>query len=123
MILLAGFEPFGGLSRNPSGDLARALDGGEVTGVVLPVDYARIEPRLAELLSGEWDVVLLMGVAVGRPRISLERVAINHRDAERTDNTGAAPERAEIVPGGYRCCFVITGCQTVYYQAAGDSDR
>ena len=101
MLLLTGFEPFGGLARNPSGDLARLLGDREgVRGEVLPVDYARIRGCLEELLAEPWDAVVLLGVAVGRPLITLERVAINFRDPERPDNTGYCPETPEIIPGG-----------------------
>ena len=119
MILLTGFEPFGGLSRNPSGDLALALDGRDVSGVVLPVDYARIGPALAGLLPGDWDAVVLMGVAVGRPRISLERVAINHRDPERTDNAGVVPEQSELVAGGREAYFSTLPLETLRDDLAG----
>ena len=100
MILLTGFEPFGGLSRNPTGDLARDLDGPGVRGEVLPVDHTRIGPVLADLLAAEWDAVVLTGVAIGRARVSLERVAINFRDRKRADNTGAAPDAEALVLDG-----------------------
>lgn len=46
-VLLTGFEPFGPWTRNPSGELARRLDGRvvggcRVTGRVLPVKFAEI---------------------------------------------------------------------------------
>ncbi len=83
MILLTGFEPFGGLARNPSADVALALAGRNVEAAVLPVDYERVGPALDELLARPWDAIVLMGVAIGRAAISLERVAINHRDGAR----------------------------------------
>ncbi len=100
MILLTGFEPFGGLVRNPSADVAMALAGRNVEAAVLPVDYERVGPALDELLARHWDAIVLMGVAIGRGAISLERVAINHRDGTRPDNTGRAPPEPAVVPGG-----------------------
>lgn len=100
MILVTGFDPFGGLARNPTGEIARALGG-----AVLPVDYARVGPVLEPLLARDWGGVLLLGLAVGRPRISLERVAVNFRDALRPDNAGKVPERSEVVPGGPAAYF------------------
>jgi pyroglutamyl-peptidase len=101
VLLLTGFEPFGGLARNPSGDIARRLGDREgVRGAVLPVDYGRIRGGLEEWLGEPWDAVVLMGVAVGRPALSLERVAINFRDAERPDNAGYLPETPALVEGG-----------------------
>jgi pyroglutamyl-peptidase len=110
-ILLTGFEPFGGLQRNPSGDLARALDGARVagatiTGAVLPVDYAQVGPALDRLLAADaWGAVVLTGVAVGRAQLSLERVAINHREVGRSDNSGKVPESPALVPGGPAAYF------------------
>ncbi len=100
MILVTGFEPFGGLARNPTGEIASALGG-----AVLPMNYARVGPALDALLARGPRALLLLGLAVGRPRISLERVAINFRDAVRPDNAGAVPDRSEIVPGGPAAYF------------------
>lgn len=100
MILVTGFEPFGGLVRNPSAEVARAVQGEDVRAAVLPVDYQRVGPRLRELLAEPPAAVLLMGVAIGRPHVSLERVAINHRDPDRGDNTGRRPDGSAVVEGG-----------------------
>ncbi len=100
MYLVTGFEPFGGLSRNPSGEVAQALAGPNVAASVLPVDWDRIGPALDDLLAQEWEGVVLTGVAIGRSVISLERVAINHRDGRRADNRGAAPPDPSVVAGG-----------------------
>ena len=105
MILLTGFEAFGGLRRNPSGDLAKVLAGPDVEAAVLPVDYAAVGPALLPLLERPWQAVVLMGVAVGRPALSLERVAINHRDPTRPDNAGFLPEETAVVPGGPAAYF------------------
>ncbi len=71
MILVTGFEPFGGLERNPSAEVALALAGDAVEAAVLPVDYDGIVPVLDELLASSWDAVVLMGVAIGSPQLSL----------------------------------------------------
>ena len=113
MILLTGFEPFGGLARNPSGELARELAGPQVEGVVLPVDYERIRPVLAEMLQQEWDAVILTGVAVGRSHISLERVAINFIDRERPDNAGRVPDQAQVVAGAPAAYFATLPIDTL----------
>ncbi|MEM8883320.1 MAG: hypothetical protein AAGD14_04570 [Planctomycetota bacterium] len=102
VLLVTGFEPFGGLARNPSGDLALALGDAHqnVQGAVLPVDYRRIEASLDALLQERWEAVVLLGVAVGRSVLSLEKVAINYRDPQRPDNEGFAPADTDVVPGG-----------------------
>ena len=68
MILVTGFEPFGGLTRNPSAEVAEAVGGDDVRAAVLPVDYDAVVPALDALLADPWDAVILMGVAIGRPQ-------------------------------------------------------
>jgi len=105
MILVTGFEPFGGLARNPSGEAALAVAGPGVRAALLPVDFARIGPEIARLLERPFDAVLLTGVALGRAKLSLERVAINHRDRARADNAGSLPASPEVVPGAPAAYF------------------
>src|SRR5436190_2295440 len=83
-VLLTGFEPFGELARNPSGDAARRLGrdpGLRAIGLriaVLPVHRRTAPSRLLELLERLRPETLLMtGVAAGRPSISVERVGLN----------------------------------------------
>src|SRR6185436_8708198 len=87
VILLTGFEPFGGEAINPSWEVARALDGaviGEarVVALQLPCRFgeagAALQAAIARHRPG-W--VLALGQAVGRLDFSIERVAINVDDA------------------------------------------
>ena len=105
MILVTGFEPFGGLKRNPTAEIAQALQGGAIEAAVLPVDYVKIGPVLADLLQRPWNAVVLLGLAIGRPQITLERVAINFRGPQRPDNAGYLPEAPEIVRDGPAAYF------------------
>jgi pyroglutamyl-peptidase len=115
MILVTGFEPFGGLARNPTGEIARAMGG-----AVLPVDYGRVGPALDALLARGPKAVLLLGLAVGRARISLERVAINFRDGQRPDNAGALPDRSEVVAGGPAAYFSTLPLDALHAALAAD---
>jgi len=92
---------------NPSATVARALEAerDDVEAAVLPVDYERLGDVLAPLLAPARQAVILLGVAIGRSAVSLERVAINFRDGARPDNAGFVPERPEIVPGGPAAYF------------------
>ena len=111
MFLVCGFEPFGGMSRNPSGEAAQAVAAqpiqglGGVEAAVLPVDYGRLGPALDALLARPWRGVLLLGVDPYGSAFAVERVAINYRDPGRPDNTGAAPAEPELVPGGPAAYF------------------
>ncbi|WP_347110636.1 pyroglutamyl-peptidase I [Paenarthrobacter sp. S56] len=112
MILLTGFEPFGGESINPSwlavqraAELLRA-EGQRVVPVELPCVFGESAKLLDEAI-GEYrpKVVLSAGLAGGRSRLSLERVAINCDDARIPDNKGQRPIDQEVVPGGPAAYF------------------
>ena len=106
VILLTGFEPFGGHTLNPAEAVAKALDGRAVGGVtvrsaVLPVDHAAAGPQAARLVD-ELDprAIVHLGLAGGRARIALERVAVNVMDFDTPDNTGYRARNEPCVPGG-----------------------
>jgi pyroglutamyl-peptidase len=105
-VLLTGFEPFGGDARNPSQDVARALDGGvvrgrRVVGAVLPCRFGASLAELDRLLRRHRpELVLCTGLAGGRAQITPERVAINIDDARIPDNAGAQPVDRPVVRGG-----------------------
>ena len=104
--LVTGFEPFDGLVANPSQDVAKALDGRAMGGTVvlsavLPVDHAAVGARVAALLDEhDPDAVVHLGLAAGRARIALERVALNVMDFETPDNTGYRARNEPCVAGG-----------------------
>jgi pyroglutamyl-peptidase len=97
ILLLTGYEPFDGARVNPSGEVARRLDGARigdatVVGRVLPVSFDRLPALIAALIEAtKPDVLLGMGLASGEPMIRLEQFAINRAHCERGDNDGAAP--------------------------------
>src|SRR6476469_1884288 len=112
MILLTGFEPFGGDTANPSWAAARSAarllqsEGLDVQAVELPCVFGESAKVLAEALERfSPELVLCAGQAGGRARISLERVAINCDDARIPDNAGNAPVDAPVVPGGPAAYF------------------
>ena len=83
-VLLAGFEPFGGLRRNPTADVVRRLarDGhtrrAGVATTVLPVHRRRAPEALERALSRHQpETLLLTGVALGRTRVEVERLGVN----------------------------------------------
>ena len=106
-VLLTGFEPFAGASINPSQEIVRAIstqdlsfDNIELHCAVLPVEYRAAEERLvmlAEELGA--DVVICLGQAEGRTKISFEKVAINFDDASLADNSGETRTSQTIKPG------------------------
>lgn len=104
--LITGFEPFGRWQRNPSGETARHLDGAtivdlEVSGLVLPVSFARAAAPLVEAIDTlRPDIVLNLGLG-GPVGVRVERVAVNRaRAPEGGDNDGYDPQGGPIIDGG-----------------------
>ena len=88
MILLTGFEPFGEDTVNPSWLAVRqaveflAVDGLAVEAVELPCVFGEAPTALTDAITRlNPDIVVSTGLAGGRGRLSLERVAINCDDA------------------------------------------
>lgn len=102
-ILLTGFEPFDGERINPSGEIARALDGEIVHGhrivtAILPVAFASTLPTLAALLDEHRPVLAIAtGQAGGRSELAIERVAVNLVDARIPDADGEQPIDVRVV--------------------------
>jgi pyroglutamyl-peptidase len=111
VVLVTGFEAFGGHAVNPSLEVAKALDGRLVGDVavraeVLPVHHAEVAPRVSRLLD-ETDplAVLHLGLAAGRARVALERAAVNVMDYDTPDNAGYRARGEACVPGGPAAYF------------------
>lgn len=95
-LLLTGFVPFLDNPINPTEEIVNRLDGQKINGydiktAVLPVDFnqsaAQLKKEIAEV---EPDVVIMLGLAAGRSKITPERIAINVKDGAK-DNEGYAP--------------------------------
>lgn len=105
-IWLTGFEPFGADTVNPSGEVAKALDGRclgpvVVRGAVLPVQHEAVRERVEAAL-GEPGLaaVLHLGLAGGRARIALERIGVNVMDYTVPDARGGVLRDEPCVPDG-----------------------
>ncbi len=106
-ILLTGYNPYRNAPDfNPTGVLARELDGRAVggmriVGAQIPVAVEDAGPRLRRLLGRvDPDAALAMGVAPGRPVMSVERVAVNVLDFRVPDNRGRRYRDQAIRRGG-----------------------
>ena len=105
-ILLTGFTPFDNQEINPSWEAVRALDGKHigdhvVVSRLLPTAFADSQHELASMVAELQPGILLgVGQAGGRSRLSIERVAINVQDARIADNTGAQPIDEAVVTDG-----------------------
>ncbi|MDO5750073.1 MAG: pyroglutamyl-peptidase I [Rothia sp. (in: high G+C Gram-positive bacteria)] len=122
-LLLTCFGPFPGVPVNPTQRIAAALvavlgEEANITLRELPVSYAGSSAALeSELAAETYDAVLSLGVAVGRSRIGIERVAINLDDARIEDNDGVRLHDAPIAPGGPAAYFSTLPVRALYESA------
>jgi pyroglutamyl-peptidase len=108
-LLLTGYEPFLDHPLNPTMEIVEELDGKtignyQIFGRVLLVDFAKTaEVGFQHFHEVNPDVVISLGLAAGRNRITPERIAINCNDGV-PDNDGFTPQDQPIVedgPAGY----------------------
>lgn len=108
-MLITGFRPFNGQAVNPSWQAVQGM--AEIPGVELirrelPVEYFTSRDLLNRMIDEFLpDCVLCTGQAGGRPKVSIERVAINLCEASIPDEAGVLLKDAPIVPGGENAYF------------------
>ncbi len=111
LVLLTGFDAFGGDTVNPSWLAVQALQDRVIAGhrmiaAQLPTVFGESLQVLRGLLVAHRPaLVLCTGVARGRSALSIERVAINVDDARIADNRGAQPIDQAVVAGGPAAYF------------------
>lgn len=103
-VLVTGFSPFLNFEVNPSQMVAQKLDGQIVdgisfTGKILPVSYSDVESVLMNYLDEvKPDLVIGTGLAPGRPKLSVEKIAINYKYSREPDNSGTKATGDRIDP-------------------------
>jgi len=105
VILVTGFEPFGGETTNPSWDacerLPREIAGARVETCLVPCVFRRAIEVVADAIERHRPaIVLSIGQAGGRSVMGVERVAINVDDARIADNDGQQPIDEAVAPDG-----------------------
>lgn len=108
--LVTGFEPFGGEAVNPSWEAVKGLPEEigqlEIVKQCLPTCFGKAAELLLETVKREKPrAVLSVGLAGGRKGISLERVALNLRDARIPDNAGSQPVDEPVAEEGPAAIF------------------
>ncbi|PSW21496.1 pyroglutamyl-peptidase I [Photobacterium sanctipauli] len=116
-VLVTGFEAFGGESINPTERILQQLLSEEwltkfeAVGIslytqLLPVvRYESLKICKQKIEAVNPDIVLMLGQAAGRDKISFEKVAINHDDFRIPDNNGNQPIDEPIIDGGQEAFF------------------
>jgi pyroglutamyl-peptidase len=110
IVLVTGFEPFGGERINPSWEIAKALPqkigSHRVIALRVPTVFGKaIESVAAAINKHQPSLIISIGQAGGRAAISVERVAINVDDARIADNVGAQPIDEAVVASGPAAYF------------------
>ena len=109
VVLMTGFDPFGGARINPAWEAVkkvRAPEGVTLVKKEIPTVFRTSGTELLKAMEEhDPDLVLLIGQAAGRNRISVERVAINLDDARIADNEGDRPEERIIEEDGKNAYF------------------
>lgn len=128
-LLLTFFGPFPGVPVNPSGVTARqvadllAVERPTLRVITrqLPVSYAGSSQDIADALQQvRPDALISLGVAVGRSRVSIEKVAINCDSANIADNEGVVLTDAPIIAGGQEAYFSTLPVRASYERLHGE---
>jgi pyroglutamyl-peptidase len=103
-ILVTGFEPFGGERTNPSWEVASTLPatiaGHAVVCERIPVSFSRGPAAVLAAIKRENPaIVLCLGQAGGRAKVTPEFVGINYADARIPDNDGVRPRGTRLLEG------------------------
>lgn len=103
-ILVTGFEPFGGEKINPAWEAVKALPetigGAQVIKLHVPVEFGAGAQKVIDALEAERpEIVLCVGQAGGRSKITPEFVGINWAHARIPDNAGKQPLSQRIIDG------------------------
>ena len=109
-VLITGFDKFGGESTNPSSlcvnSLPDVIDNIEIKKVTLPTVFKDSSRVLEENIdSFSPNIVICVGQAGGRSKITPERIAINIDDARIPDNIGNSPIDETIRKDGENAYF------------------
>jgi pyroglutamyl-peptidase len=105
MILVTGFQGYGGRSANPSELVVQALDGAQIGGLkvrgqVLPVDFAQMRRSLPALIDDlRPRLILSLGLWPGEAMLRIERMASNWSWFELPDNAGHR-QNGRVIEGG-----------------------
>ncbi len=109
-ILVTGFDPFGGESVNPAYEavklLPKEIKDAEIITIEIPTVFDKGAKVVEEAIEKHSpDAVLCIGQAGSRSCISIEKVAINLREARIPDNDGNQPLESPIREDGKNAYF------------------
>ena len=105
ILLITGFDPFGGATVNPSWEAVAKLPDRIGNWMLCKLQIPTVFDLAAEtVLQKAREVnpaaILCLGVAVGRSAVTPERIGINIRSARIPDNRGNQPKDEPVIPHG-----------------------
>ena len=128
LLLVTGFEPFGGETVNPAWEAVSRLP--EIVGpyciarLRVPVVFGEAGDLVTRAMdSFHADDVLCVGQAGGRDALMPELVAVNRRRGRTPDNAGNAPDGEPCVPDGPSAYFSTLPVQAMAEASAAAGVR
>ena len=105
VLLITGFDPFGGATVNPSWDAVAKLPDRIGNWMLCKLQIPTVFGLAAQtVLEKAQEVnpaaILCLGVAAGRSAVTPERIGINVRSARIPDNHGNQPKDQPVIPHG-----------------------
>ncbi|TDM20576.1 pyroglutamyl-peptidase I [Macrococcoides canis] len=109
-VIVTGFDPFNNETLNPSFEAVRQLPDtildAEIIKLELPTAFEKGAASLKETIMQNFpEIVICVGQAGGRDKISVEQVAINLIEARIPDNGGVQPSSKTIQEDGENAYF------------------
>ena len=110
LVLVTGFEPFGGEDTNASWEVCKLLPASigsaRIETLKVPCEFRRAIETVARAIErSNPAIVICIGQAAGRAQLSMERVGINIDDARAPDNAGSRPIDEPIAANGPSAYF------------------
>ncbi len=109
-IIITGFMPFNKEISNPSYEAVKILEDEILAANIIKIELPVVFEEASKILNAEIDkyqphAVICVGQAGGRTTLSIERVAINLKDAPISDNAGVRPCDEKIKEDGENAYF------------------
>ena len=105
VLLITGFDPFGGATVNPSWEAVAKLPDRIGDWMLCKLQIPTVFGLAAQTVLEKAQkvnpaAILCLGVAAGRSAVTPERIGINVRSARIPDNRGNQPKEEPVIPGG-----------------------
>lgn len=118
-VLVTGFEAFGGDPLNPTELMLKWIrDDSKLSSVfdtlILPVEFSKAHELILKHQNlDSYSAILSFGLAAGRAKISLERVALNWIETSIPDNAGVSPLKGPIDPSEEKVYFTQMNIESI----------